>query len=95
MAITKDINQLPQTLAEFMSWKPADGFKYEWNDGELIKFVGMNKQHLRLIRFLSRLFLKTKAHQEGGELIAEQDIKISGIQVRRPDCRSLYISQRR
>jgi Uma2 family endonuclease len=55
--------------------------RYEWYDGKIIKFEGMNKKHLRLIR----LFSKTKAYQDGGELIAEQDVKISAIQLRRPD----------
>ncbi len=27
---------LPQTLEEFVVWEPNDGFKYEWNDGEII-----------------------------------------------------------
>lgn len=34
----------PRTLAEFMDWEPNDGFKYEWNDGELIRFIGMKKK---------------------------------------------------
>ena len=85
MISTKEINQLPQTLEEFMRWEPNDGFKHEWNDGELITFTGMKKKHLTLIRVLNRLFLKTKAHQQGGELIHEQDVQISDIQLRRPD----------
>ncbi len=77
--------KIPRTLNEFLNWEPLDGFKYEWNDGELIKFSGMNKTHLKLIRILNRLFLKTKAHQLGGELIQENDVFLSGIQMRRPD----------
>lgn len=38
MVLTKDISTLPTTLEEFMVWESEDGFKYEWNDGELIKF---------------------------------------------------------
>ena len=76
---------LPRTLDEFLNWEPNDGFKYEWNDVELIKFVGMKKKHLKLIKRLSRLFLLTKAHQLGGELVPEQDVMLTGIQLRRPD----------
>ncbi len=53
----------------------------------------MNKKHLRLIRLLNRLFSKTKAYQDGGELIAEQDVKISAIQLRRPDLAYFSASQ--
>ena len=86
MVAIREQTALPRTLAEFMAWEqPEDGFKYEWNDGELIKFTGMNRKHLKLIHILNRLFLKTKAHQNGGELIQENDVYLSGIQMRRPD----------
>lgn len=77
--------QLPRSLEEFLVWEPEDGFKYEWNDGELIKFGGMKKKHLQILRILSRLFATTQAYQAGGELIPEQDVLLTGIQMRRPD----------
>lgn len=76
---------LPATFQEFLRFEPTDGFKYEWNDGELIKFSGVKRKHLKLIKHLNRLFLQTKAHQAGGELICEQDVMLTGIQMRRPD----------
>lgn len=76
---------VPRTLDEFINWEPNDGFKYEWNDGELIKFVGMKKKHLKLIQILSLLFDTTKAKKEKGLLICEQDVMLTGIQLRRPD----------
>lgn len=75
----------PQTLEEFLAWEPLDGFKYEWNDGEVIQSERMKKKHLYLIRRLNRLFLTTTAHAEGGELIPEQDVWLSDTQMRRPD----------
>ena len=78
-------NQLPTTLVEFEQWEPNDGFKYEWNDGELIKFEKMKRKHLRLLDFLSRLFVKTKAFSEGANLFQAQDVMLTGIQLRRPD----------
>ncbi len=33
----------PETFEEFQNWEVVDGFKYEWFDGELIKFQKMNK----------------------------------------------------
>ncbi len=76
---------LPENISQFLQWEPNDGFKYEWNDGEIIKFEKMNKKHLKLLKKLARLFLKTKAHAKGGELIYEQDVWLTGIQLRRPD----------
>jgi hypothetical protein len=35
---------LPQTFDEFQNWEPVDGYKYEWNDGEIIRFTGMKKE---------------------------------------------------
>jgi Uma2 family endonuclease len=85
MILTKDISTIPKTLEQFLQWEPNDGFKYEWNDGELIKFTGMKRKHLRLIQTLNILFDNTKAKKEKGQLICEQDVMVTGIQLRRPD----------
>lgn len=76
---------LPTTFDEFLRFEPTDGYKYEWNDGELIRTGGMKRRHLKLIKILSRLFATTTAYQAGGELICEQDVMLTGIQMRRPD----------
>ena len=84
--ILQPISQtLPGTFEEFLRWEPVDGYKYEWNDGEVIRFEKMKKKHLVIIRTLNRIFLSTSAHQVGGELIMEQDVMLTGIQMRRPD----------
>ena len=44
----------------------------------------MKKKHLHLVRTLNRVFLATTAHQKGGELISEQDVILTGLQMRRP-----------
>ena len=77
--------ELPRTLEEFLAWEPNDGVKYEWNDGELIETENMNRKLLFLIGRLYQLFHQTKAFQSGGLLLAEQDVQLSGIQLRRPD----------
>lgn len=85
MVIEKEINSsLPRTLAEFMLWEPNDGFKYEWNDGELIKFSGMNKKQIRIYNILNRLFI-SKGYWEKGTFVSEYDVQLTGIQMRRPD----------
>lgn len=81
-ALTTD--RLPRTMAEFADWEPNDGYKYEWNDGELIKFTGMNKKQVYIYEVLNRLFCQ-KSYWETGTLVAEYDVELSGIQMRRPD----------
>jgi Uma2 family endonuclease len=85
MVTTAPHPTFPSTLEEFENWKPNDGSKYEWNDGKIIKFEQMKRKHLKIIKILNRLFLTTAAHQQGGELICEQDVMLSAIQLRRPD----------
>ena len=58
--------------------------RYEWNDGELIKFTGMNKKQVYIYDVLAKLFSK-KGLFEIGSLVAEYDTMLSGIQMRRPD----------
>ena len=75
---------LPRSLDEFLAWEPNDGFKYEWDDGEIIKFTGMNKEQLYIYTILNKLFVR-KGYIEFGALVAEQNVHLSGIQLRRPD----------
>ncbi len=75
---------LPRTLEEFIDWEPNDGFKYEWNDGEIIQFNGMKREQYYIYDKLNYLFFKTGSIEKGS-LVAEQDIQLSGIQMRRPD----------
>ena len=84
MVLTNDISTLPTTLEEFMAWESEDGFKYEWNDGELIKFVGMNRKQVFIYEALNQLFIE-KGLWKTGTLISEYDVQLSGIQMRRPD----------
>lgn len=76
---------LPTTFDEFLRFEPTDGYKYEWNDGELIKSGGRKRKHLRIIQNLNLRFDTTRAKQERGQFICEQDVMLTGIQMRRPD----------
>lgn len=76
--------QLPRTLEEFVAWEPNDGFKYEWNDGELIQFKGMDKNQVYIYETLNNLFIRG-GYWESGTLVSEYDVMLSGIQMRRPD----------
>jgi Uma2 family endonuclease len=80
-----NIIQLPKTLEEFMEWEqPNDGFKYEYNDGEIVKFEGMNRKQTFIFDVLINLFFE-KGLNKIGQLIPETDVQLSGIQMRRPD----------
>lgn len=82
--ITQHATQLPRTLEEFSNWEPTDGFKYEWNDGELIKFSGMKQQQWYVYKVLNALFI-AKGYYQIGTFMAEPDVMLTGIQMRRPD----------
>lgn len=84
MVLSNEIQSVPKTLAEFLNWEPNDGYKYEWNDGELIKFTGMNKKQVYIYDVLLDL-LYEKGYKKLGVLISEYDTMLSGIQMRRPD----------
>jgi Uma2 family endonuclease len=84
MVITTNTETLPNSLAEFMDWNPEDGYKYEWNDGELIQLEGMNKNQVYIYEVLNNLFIR-KGYWETGTLVAEYDVALTGIQIRRPD----------
>ncbi len=76
---------IPRTLAEFMIWdQPEDGFKYEWNDGELIKFNGMSRKQVYIFDALLN-FLIEKGFKKNATLVSEYDIMLTGIQMRRAD----------
>ncbi len=92
MILTENISTLPTTLEEFMAWEPEDGFKYEWNDGELIKFVGMNRKQMHIFGVLNRLFI-SKGYWQQGTFIAEQEVQLTGIQMRRPDIAYFTLEQ--
>ncbi len=53
----------------------------------------MNRKLLFLIGRLYQLFHQTKAFGSGGLLLAEQDVQLSGIQLRRPDLAYFNSSQ--
>ncbi len=74
----------PQSLEAFLDWEPNDGLKHEWDDGEIITFTGMKKEQFYIFNRLNKLFFQ-KGYIETGSLVTEQDVHLSGIQMRRPD----------
>ena len=84
MIATKDETTVPKTLEEFVQWEFNDDQKYEWNDGELIQFKGMDKKQVYIYDILNKLFIQ-KGYWQTGTLVSEYDVMLSGIQMRRPD----------
>lgn len=74
----------PETFEEFQNWEVVDGFKYEWFDGELIKFQKMNKKQFYFFQVLVKLLIDKGLHHTG-MLIAEPDVNLTKTQMRRPD----------
>lgn len=62
-----------------------DGYKYEWNNGVIEKYEGMNQEQSKFYYLLLGLFLNTAGAKIGGMLIAETDMGTSTEQIRRPD----------
>ncbi len=75
---------VPQSLAELLDWEPTDGYKYEWYNGELVRFSGMKKKQYFIYSVLSKLFYE-KGYHNGGTFIAEPDVMLTAVQMRRPD----------
>jgi len=75
---------LPKTLEEFMVWQQTDGFKYEWNNGEIIQLRGMDIKQLFIFEVINDIFNK-KEFWKKGTLVAEQNIILNDVQLRRPD----------
>ncbi len=83
---------LPRTLEDFIDWEPNDGFKYEWNDGELLKSTRMQQSQYYIYNRLLELFF-AKGYIKSGTLMAEPDVHLSGIQMRRPDIAYFFREQ--
>ena len=56
--------------------------RYEWNDGELIKFTGMNRKQLYIYEILNNLFFE-KGFWKIGTFVAEYDTMLTEIQMQR------------
>ena len=84
MIAEKEIAILPTTLAEFKLWEQNDNYKYEWNDGEIVKFEGMKMRYLYIYHVLTNCFIE-KGYVDKGVLISKLEIVLNKSQVRRPD----------
>jgi len=91
-----DVN-VPMTVEEFELWlleqpELADK-RFEFVEGRMIEKEGMKQNEVFILKFLSRLFVKTTAYELGGELIGETDSYINNKRKRIPDISFLTVEQ--
>jgi Uma2 family endonuclease len=85
-ALPEESARLPETLEEFRLWRPEDGYKYEWNNGQIEQFPNMiTFENLYIVRRLSRIFQQTPSYGAGDELYTEPESMTSSTQIRIPD----------
>ena len=73
-------------LEVFRNWKPADGWKYVWDNGIITKDKKMvSEKQLFIINNLVRAFHKTQSYQNGCEFIPEVEMPTLPNRIRIPD----------
>ena len=74
------------SLEAFRQWKPADGWKYVWDNGMITKDKKMiSEKQLFIITNLVRGFQQTKAYQAGCEFMPEVEMPTLPNKIRIPD----------
>lgn len=73
---------------DFLAWeREADGWKYEWNKGIIeINEVNMTAKERKIVKVITRAFIKTKAFENGDEIFPETDCEFHALNtMRRPN----------
>jgi Uma2 family endonuclease len=75
------------SLQSFINWKPADGWKYDWDNGTATRSVKMTSKEQRyIVRNLQDAFTEDAVLRKQGYLIAEPETHTKpGLQIRVPD----------
>ncbi len=81
---------LPTNLAtvdEFEAWERQHHHEgsYEFVRGRIIEKKDMKQAEYLILKFLTRLFTRTTAYQQGDELTPEMDAYVDATRKRRPD----------
>ncbi|WP_019988758.1 Uma2 family endonuclease [Rudanella lutea] len=76
-----------QTVAEFELWERQHIHEgsYEFVRGRIIPKPAMKQDEFYIAAFLTRLFTRTEAYQQGHELLPEADSYVDGVRKRVPD----------
>ena len=83
------------TVEEFENWqkKTRSQYNYEFYYGQISKKQSMKQNEFFIVKFLSRLFIKTQAFTDGGELLAESDTYVDLFRKRVPDMAYFTLNQ--
>lgn len=74
------------TLERWRAWKPADGWKYDWDNGFASKSKKMvTKEQRYIVRNLLRVFAETPYYRSGNDLIPEAEMSYGANRYRIPD----------
>lgn len=80
---------LRMPVENFLDWKPAnaDGWKYEWDNGELVADEEtMNTYQLLIFDAIMRAFVKTPEYADGATLMPEARCRFDALKrARQPD----------
>ena len=84
-----------QTIDEFEKWEHQCGNdgSYEFVRGRIIPKESMKQDELFIVKYLTRLFIKTTAFERGDELIPETDSYVDAHRKRIPDLTYFTIEQ--
>lgn len=84
-----------KTVDEFEEWQRQyvhEG-SYEFVRGRIIEKNEMKQAEYLILKFLTRLFVKTIAYQQGDELTPEMDSYVDEVRKRRPDLAYFELGQ--
>ena len=74
------------SLERFRQWRSLDGWKYDWNNGEIFKYKKMVSEKQRyIVRNIQRTFHKTNSYLEGHDLMPESEMSYDDKRYRIPD----------
>src|SRR5579864_7790035 len=73
------------TVEQFEQLPEEDHYRYELDHGELIEVAGPNFEHNNIRGIIEHVFRSYLAKQRLGRVIAEQEFRLDGDTVRRPD----------
>lgn len=84
-----------QTVAEFEQWQDRYGHEgsYEFVRGRIIEKKEVKQLEYLILKFLTRLFAKTTAYEQGDELTPEMDSYVDDTRKRRPNLAYFTLAQ--
>ena len=74
------------SLERFRQWRSSDGWKYDWSNGEILKYKKRVTEEQRyIVRNIERAFHKTETYSKGHDLMSESEMAYDDKRYRIPD----------